>query len=67
MKIHRGFPPRLDWLKIEESGKQINVSTHGHRISITLTAKGKQELVGWYDFKTLYQALMTIDPSKSNY
>ena len=67
MKIHRGFPPRLDWIKIEEAGKVVNMSTHGHKISLTLSKNGKQQLVGWFDLKTIYDALMTIDPSKSNY
>jgi len=67
MKIHRGFPPKLDWIKIEEAGKTINMTTHGHRISLALSKNGKQQLAGWFDLKTIYDALMTIDPNQSKY
>lgn len=65
MKIHRGFPPKLDWLKIEESNCIINLTTHNHKVSMNLIWNGQTVVGGLVSFDDFYKALLTIklDPS----
>ena len=62
MKIHRGFPPKLDWLKIEESGKLIDLTTHGHKVWIKIRQDDKDLVDGVISFDHLFYALSKIKP-----
>lgn len=64
MKIHRGFPPKLDWLKIEESGRLINLTTYGHKVWIKIKQDDKDLVDGVISFDELFQALSTIKPTE---
>jgi hypothetical protein len=62
MKVHYGFPPRLDCLSVEERGTKVYLRSYRNQIIVDVSHDGKTLVNEWVPLKTLVAALQTIPP-----